>query len=111
MRFSNAALLALGVVVFVSVAPAAGAGWEESFDALVAATDDGERASAMGEVLAQAPSWQEVARRLESAAFAAPEPTVPGFCWSRGTTTIPSRHHFLWSFTEALERPRSTTTP
>ncbi len=73
MRFSSVALLILGVVPFVLVAPAAGAGWEDSLDALVAAADDAEREAMMAEILGQAPSWQEVARRLESAVFTAPD--------------------------------------
>ena len=69
MRVSSAALLVLSVVLCAS---AAFAGWEESVDELVAATGNRDRSSLMGEVLDEAPEWQEVARRIESTSFAAP---------------------------------------
>ncbi len=69
MRFSITLLLAL-VVTFSGVGgSSAEAGWEEALDALVAAPGDADRASLVADVLDHAPSWQEVATRIQSTTF------------------------------------------
>jgi len=62
-------LLAFAVTFAGFGGSSAEAGWEEALDALVAAPDDADRASLIADVLDYAPSWQEVATRIQSAAF------------------------------------------
>ncbi len=71
MRLSITLLLAV-VVAFLGVGgSSAEAGWEEALDTLVAAPDDADRASLIADVLDYAPSWQEVATRIQSTTFPA----------------------------------------
>ena len=69
MRFSITLLVTL-VVTFSGVGGShAEAGWEEALDALVAAPDDADREPLIADVLDYAPSWHEVATRIQSTAF------------------------------------------
>jgi len=74
MRFAITLLLALVVALLGVGGSSAEAGWEEALDALVAAPDDADRASLVADVLDYAPSWQEVATRIQSTAFPAADP-------------------------------------
>ena len=74
MRLSITLLLVLGTVLFGPGGSRAEAGWEEALDTLVAAPDDADRASLIAEVLDYAPSWREVATRIQSAAFPTADP-------------------------------------
>ncbi|MCK4410501.1 MAG: hypothetical protein KAW67_10460, partial [Candidatus Eisenbacteria sp.] len=69
MRFSITLLLALVVALLGVGGSSAAAGWGEALDVLVAAPDDAERESLIADVLDYAPSWQEVATRIQSTAF------------------------------------------
>ena len=69
MRFSITFLSALTVALLGVGGSSAEAGWEEALDALVAAADDAERASLIADVLDYAPSWQDVATRIQSTTF------------------------------------------
>ncbi len=71
MRFSITLLPALVVALLGVGGSCAEAGWEEALDVLVAAADDADRASLIADVLDYAPSWQEVATRIQSATFPA----------------------------------------
>ena len=75
MRFSITFLLALAVALLGVGGSSAEAGWEDALDALVAAApDDADRESLIADVLDYAPSWQEVATRIQSTTFPAADP-------------------------------------
>jgi pimeloyl-ACP methyl ester carboxylesterase len=66
----GAALLACATVL--ACAPSiARAGWQESLDALVAATDEGAQSELLSEVMEFDPSWVEVAERIGATEFPA----------------------------------------
>ncbi len=69
MRLSITLVSAVAVVLFGFGGSSAEAGWEEALDALVAASDDGEREPLIADILDYAPSWQEVATRIQSTTF------------------------------------------
>ena len=69
MRFSITLLLVLATALFGFGGSSAEAGWEEALDALVAVPGDAEREPLIAEVLDQAPSWQDVATRIQSTTF------------------------------------------
>ena len=69
MRFSITALLALAIALLGLGGSSAEAGWDEALDTLVAAPDDAEVEALIADVLDYAPSWQEVAARIQSTVF------------------------------------------
>jgi predicted esterase len=69
MRLSITLVSVVAVVLFGFVGSSAEAGWEEALDTLLAAPDDAEREPLIADVLDYAPSWQEVATRIQSTTF------------------------------------------